>query len=414
MNVTGIVAEYNPFHKGHEYHIGKARELTNADYVVIVMSGNYVQRGVPAVMDKYLRTEMALKCGADLVLELPLPYAVSSAEYFASGAVALLDKLGIVNTLCFGSECGNADALMQIADYLISEPFSYKKFLQKYLLQGLSYPAAQEAALFSCTDEDTAKLLAEPNNRLGIEYCKALQRRNSKMKPYAVLREGSGYHDASLSAKTPFSSATAIRNAMIQSPEIVSNFVPCSVYEILSKEWQTSFPITEDDFSLPLHYKLLSETKQSLLTYLDINSDLADKILKFLPEYTTFSNFCTLLKSKDMTYTRLSRCLLHILLDIKKEHMDYYSSAEFDQIGYAKILGFKKEASELLHEMKVYSSIPIISKMADASKIMPLDAYEMLQREVKCNHVYEAVKANKFTGGTLPLKNEYTRGIVIL
>jgi len=416
MKVTGIIAEYNPFHNGHKLHIEKARKLTGADYIIVVMSGNYVQRGEPAIIDKYARTKMALECGADLVLELPLPYATGSAEYFAMGAVALLSKLGIVDYLCFGSECGDATKLMWVASYLANEPFEYKELLQKYLMQGLSFPSAQEAALHGCTDGKTAALLSSPNNRLGIEYCKALIRLNSSITPVTILREGGGYHDENLyeaDDNLP-SSATAIRKAfdsISSCPETVLSQVPAPAADIIKNEWNKSFPIREDDFSLLLHYKLLSETKESLLTYVDITPDLADKILKNLSHYTSFSGFCMTLKSKELTYARFSRCLLHILLDIKTTHIAAYKALGLTP--YARILGFRKPASPLLHEIKEHTSIPMISKLADAQKILDNDAYVMLEREIKASHVYEAVKVQKFCKKTSLIKNEFTREIII-
>lgn len=239
MKVTGIIAEYNPFHNGHKYHIEKAKELTGADYVIVVMSGNFTQRGIPAFTDKYTRTRMALSCGADLVLELPLYYAAGSAEYFATGAVSLLDRLGVVDSLCFGSECGNIDALMHVASVLYNEPDSYKKLLQDALKSGQNYPAARHNALLqylsmqpserdavngNAIDCDTVacaaitdvtdyeQILSSPNNILGIEYCKALLKLNSSITPYTIRREGGGYNDDTLSAVN--SSALAIRTAL--------------------------------------------------------------------------------------------------------------------------------------------------------------------------------------------------------
>lgn len=415
MKVTGIIAEYNPFHNGHKHHIEKARELTNADYIIVIMSGNYVQRGEPGIIDKYARTKMALECGADLVLELPLPYATGSAEYFSMGAVSLLDKLGVVDYLCFGSECGDASKLMNVASYLANEPFEYKELLQKYLMQGLSFPSAQEAALHGCADNETASLLSAPNNRLGIEYCKALIRLNSSISPVTVLREGSGYHDETLYDADDGlpSSASAIRKTLDNAcPETVLSQVPATVADILKQEWNKSFPIKVTDFSLLLHYKLLTETKESLVTYWDVTSDLADKILKYLPQYTTFDGFCMLLKSKELTYARISRCLLHILLNIKKTHINTYRVLGFTP--YARILGFRKSASPLLHEIKVHSSIPMISKLADAQKLLTPEAYEMLQREINASHIYEAVKTKRFGVEDSLSKNEFTREILVL
>ncbi len=428
MKTAGIIAEYNPFHKGHEYHIEETRRLTGADFVVTILSGDYVQRGTPALLDKYSRAETALQCGADLVLELPLPYAASSAEYFALGGVTLLDKLGCVDYLCFGSECGDAEKIKAAASYLSEEPFEYKQLLQKYLMQGLSFPSAQEAALFACTDSETAALLSSPNNRLGIEYCKVLLRRKSRIKPVTVTRKGSGYHNGNLTGE--YSSATALRKFLLENTKensmvgdsaisekdtgldfrLLQSHIPAKALAVLQREWNRSCPITEQDFSLLLHYKLLQETKASLECYLDMTPDLADKILKYLPQYTSYRDFCMLLKSKELTYARISRCLLHILLDIKSEHLECYK--ETDYVPYARMLGFRKSATPLLHEIKEHSSLPLISKLADAPKLLDEKVLQMLQREIIASHIYEAVKTEKYSDSAI--KNEYSREMIVL
>ncbi|NTV90828.1 MAG: nucleotidyltransferase family protein, partial [Clostridiales bacterium] len=223
MSVLGIIAEYNPFHNGHLYHLRKSRLLTGARYVVCVMSGNFIQRGGPAIADKWSRAEMALSCGADLVIELPAVYAMSSAEYFAGGGVSLLNSLGIVDFLSFGSECGNLDEMKTLAEILSSEPAEYKAFLKDALDTGISYPAARESALMkylsrtSCNgfpDEalKLAGIIKSPNNILGIEYLKAIMRTGSVIKPVTVGRTGSAYNSEELQGT--MSSATAIRKSL--------------------------------------------------------------------------------------------------------------------------------------------------------------------------------------------------------
>lgn len=209
MKVVGIIAEYNPFHRGHEYQIRYVRETLGADYVIVAMSGDFVQRGAPALMEKYLRAEMALLGGADLVLELPIQVSTASAEGFAAGGVSLLDGLGCVDELCFGSECGDTEILMETARILVAEPPVYRDFLQKNLRDGMSFPLARSRALTSYVaksaisdvssgdghfifPEQMDSILSSPNNILGIEYCKALLRQNSSIRPHALLRKGSG------------------------------------------------------------------------------------------------------------------------------------------------------------------------------------------------------------------------------
>ena len=248
MKTAGIIAEYNPFHKGHEYQIRYTKEKLKADYVIVAMSGDYVQRGTPALISKHTRTEMALRCGADLVLEMPVSISTASAEAFAMGGVSLLDSLGIVDILCFGSESGEISALKELAEILVEEPEEYKKLLKSFLSEGLTFPAARSQALteyfknprnFSGDDFDgvltpllneVTQILNTPNNILGIEYCKALLRLNSQIRPVTIRREGMGYHETTvpegdLVSSSPdlqsstdfFASATAIRS-LIQNP----------------------------------------------------------------------------------------------------------------------------------------------------------------------------------------------------
>lgn len=225
MNVTGIIAEYNPFHNGHLYQLEKARNDTNADYLIVVMSGDFVQRGAPALIDKYTRAKMALENGADLVLELPVLWSTASAEYFAGAGIALLDRIGVTSAVCFGCETPDQAALLSLARFLAEEPSAYRSALNDALKKGMSYPAARAFAvqtslsaplsgdpsiLASVTPELAETILASPNNILGLEYCKALFRRNSQIRPVPIARIGSGYHANNLD--TSFASATGIRS----------------------------------------------------------------------------------------------------------------------------------------------------------------------------------------------------------
>ena len=212
MKIAGIIAEYNPFHTGHAYHIQKTRELTGADYIIVVLSGDFVQRGAPALYSKHLRTRMALLGGADLVFELPSTHACESAEFFAQNAVGLLDGLGCVDVLSFGSESGTIEPFLKLGSFLSAETPEYQNLIKKYLKKGESFPKARSLTLqelLSDTDADTGIFLQTPNNILGVEYCKALCRQNSTIRPLTVKREGNAYHDNSLNGQFP--SASAIR-----------------------------------------------------------------------------------------------------------------------------------------------------------------------------------------------------------
>lgn len=416
MKVTGIIAEYNPFHKGHEYHIRLAKEKTGADYCIVILSGNFVQRGAPALADKYIRTRSALSGGADLVLELPVPYACASAEFFADGAVRILNGLQTVDFLCFGSETGETMSLEKTAALLTEETAEYKEALQRFLKSGLSFPKARNLALLSLTfaQPDKAELeahLKNPNNILGLEYCKALQRQGSPIKPVAVKREGSHYHDTGLSPK--FSSASAIRAALKNSDiSKLREHLPASSYENLKAHWGQTCPVVSEDFSLLMHYALLQHSAHAgnFDVFADITGDLSDKIKKNLPSYRTLSSFCESLKTKDITASRIRRCLFHILLGTTKEQMHRYTAPTFP--GYARILGFRQEAAALLSHLKKQTGIPLVSKPADAKRILgDTDAFSMFAAETYACTLYNAVLTNKY-GVSMP--HEYTNSVIIL
>lgn len=412
MKVCAVIAEYNPFHLGHAYHLQQARALTGADYIIVVMSGDFVQRGDPALADKYARAEAALSCGADLVLELPACYATSSAEYFARGAVSMLDHLGVVDYLCFGSECGNLQTLAQFADIFLEEPEPYKKFLLEKLKLGYSYPTARSNALLMAYPKLASDItvISSANNILGIEYIKALHRRRSSIHPVNVLRIGSDHRDRYLGSFQ--SSARALRQAIQSNRSLqeLQSQMPEMAYRVLTDYFTREKPLYQDDFSTILHYKLLSEQSKGYTDYLDISPDLSDKIRKYVYQFTSYSEFCDLLKSKDMTYTRISRCLLHILLNITKENMQFYLDNQ-DAASYARLLGFREEAKPLLTAIDRNTSIPLITKMADADNLLTPEGSYMFRREVQITDIYSSVQAAK---SGHKMYHEYTRPIIVL
>lgn len=430
MKVTGIIAEYNPFHNGHQYHIDRAREMTGADFCIVVMSGDFTQRGEPALIGKYARTQMALSCGADLVLELPVCYACSSAPYFAQGAIALLDKLGVVDHIAFGSECGDIALLQKNARVLAKEPAPYVQAFRSYLKAGLSYPAAQSQALIDYYSQyelspseplevpkasnasvapnaskscHFTSLLSAPNDLLGTAYCQALLSRNSHIQPVAIVRRGSGYSDSALHAKN--SSALAIRTALSQQNTLsgIHQQVPPAVYSIMEAQYQKAFPIFPDMLSALLHYQLLREAASDFTEYLDVSRELSDRICNKLPDYTGFSAFCQLLKTKELTYTRISRALLHILLDIKAKELEAYSAHDF--IFYGRILGFRQASTALLAAIKANAAVPLISKLADAPSYLGDLGMKQLQKDIQASHIYSACVLQSY-GTKLPIEKQ--------
>lgn len=400
MRIVGLITEYNPFHNGHKYHIEKAKELANADYAVVVMSGNFVQRGTPAIMPKHLRAEAALKCGADLVIELPVCYATGTAEQFAYGAVSLLDKLGCVDAICFGSECGDISPLSNVARLLCDETDEYKDALQAYLRSGMSFPLARQNALDKLyPNGNYGQLLSEPNNILGIEYLKALYRLESDIEPLTIRRKVSHYHDIEL--QEHFSSASALRN-IITNGDFAKLYgqIPSECIPSLEDGYEVRYPVYANDFSLLLKYKLLNETSMFLVDYADVSEELANRICNRLNDYVSFEQFCELLKTKEITYTRISRTLIHILLGVKKN--DYY------EIEYARMLGFRKESSDLLACIKKTSSLPLISKLTSCDDLSK-NKKKMLGIDVFASNLYESVVTEKFH---TPFINEFQQSII--
>lgn len=399
MKLVGLITEYNPFHNGHKYHIEQALKTTGSDAAIIVMSGNYVQRGAPAFMPKHLRAEMALRNGASIILELPVHYATGSAEYFARGAVSLLHRLNCIDTICFGCEYEDTTPLDNIAQILANEPMEYKDMLQSFLKKGLSFPVARQKAFTAyCGNDNLAKYLSEPNAILGIEYIKALYQLQSNMSWTSIKREGSHYHNHNLD--NPLASATALRQLFnkkeAEFPILATQLhthVPNELLSLFEQNYHVNYPIVSNDFSLLLKSKLLTETAQSLCQYMDISQELANRIMKSLNSYQSFEQFCELLKSKALTYTRISRALLHILLNIKKEDITLFS--EYGMLLYARVLGLRSQDSDVLSRLSKQSSLPLIAKTTDSN---PLDdvAQKMWSQDLYASNLYESVITNKY------------------
>ena len=437
MKTVGIIAEYNPFHNGHAYQIAEAKRITGADYAVVVMSGDFVQRGTPAIWDKYTRTRAALLGGADLVFELPVIYATASAEYFAEGGVALLTALG-VDAICFGSECGDIDALMEIARLFTNESPEFKTTLAQSLREGKSYPIAREDAYRAhCTAHALPvreDILCNPNNLLGIEYCKAILTQNSSLVPFTVQRIGDSYHEATAS-EGRYCSATALRtllfdmmitgsrsvmasdcsSAATNTPTEASATpaaklhaqVPSAVLPLYLETLHNLPFITADDFSELLSYHLLYETADTLSTYADWNTELANRVLTRVPTLSGFEQTASLLKSRQLTLTRANRMLLHVLLHITTEQLQ--TAREHGSCFYARLLGLRESSSKALRHLSDHSTVPVINKLAPAEKELTGIAATLLQQDIRAAKLYDMVQHKK---GALAPANEYTRGVL--
>ena len=405
MKVAGIITEYNPFHKGHEYHIQKTKEITGADYVIAIMSGDFVQRGTPSIVEKHVRTHMALVSGADLVLELPIIYATGSAELFAQGAVNILDSLGVVDSICFGCECGNTALLMKAASILNDEPDWYSNALQSYLKKGYSYPAARAAAL-----PEYESILSSPNNILGIEYCKAILKSNASLKPIGIQRKGNDYHSDELDQHLP--SATAIRQALFDSNKTtldiadiqsLADYIPQTAFNVFSNHVHKNGVIYENDISSMLLYRLLqADSYLDYLVYEDISKQLAASIYNLRNKFINFSQFADLIKTKDMTRTHVNRALLHIVLNIK---------ASTPHASYARILGLRKDAKDLLSFIKEKSTIPFFSKTADANQLLDEKQNQLFETTINASMIYESLQAQKTRR---ELTHEHSKAIIVV
>ena len=441
MKTAAIICEYNPFHNGHAYQIAHVKKNLHADYIVVAASGDYVQRGEPALLDKYTRARMALSSGADLVLELPVLWSTASAELFADAGISLFEKTGCVNGICFGAESGDLALLRRIADVLADEPAALKASLKRNLKSGNTFPKAREAALLSyfadAADQDGAlpvstETLSSPNNILALEYLKSLRRRASSITPYLLKREGAAYHETSIrsgASEVP-ASASAIRHTLFaggagasedSADGILHHAMPQEALSIL-QDYRADFPLLcADDFSGILGYLLLSSSATQLARTADSSPEFANRMQNQLPYYTSFSSFASRLKSKEMTLTRINRILLHSILGITSS--DYACGNALDKIPYLRILGFRESAAPLLAALKASAAVPLITRPSQAPKLLSTDAMQVFERDVFAGNLYLQMRNQK--GGTplhaarmqehdVPPASEYQRQIVIL
>ena len=378
MNVVGIIAEYNPFHEGHAYQIQKAKEQCGAEFAVVVMNGDFVQRGEPAIFDKYTRTKEALLGGADLIFELPVRFGLSSAGDFAMGGVLALNALPFVTHLCFGTETGDLTPLLQAATFLCDEPDSYRTRVKHFVKQGILYPKARSLALAAESGLPT-ETWDSPNNILGLEYCVALQKLHSKIKPFTIRREGQGYHDNDTPALSDFPSATFLREKIRKAGEKES--------------------LSLSDFSSLIGYSLL--TAKDLCRIKDITPDLSDRIRNELPKYREINEFVKTIKNPSLTTGRIKRSFFQCLFDIEKEE---------PVMPYLRVLGMKKEASSLLSQ-KENASCQILTKLAFDVPKMDDTAKKLFAKDLLASDLYRQVFCHKYNQ-TLP--NEYQHSPIVL
>ena len=401
MKAVGLVTEYNPFHNGHLYHLNKAMELTGADISVAVMSGDFVQRGEPAVLDKYTRTSMALNSGVNLVVELPVNYAVSSAESFAAGALKVLDYVK-ADSIAFGSESGDIERLSKLAHILCDNEDTLYKEISKYTANGISYAAARQKVVEKLTDKDTAAMLTSSNNILAVEYLKAIIKNNYAIKPYTVQRQGDSYNDTDI--RSEYASATALRENL--KADNISEYIPVKAGLILSSNTNYIYPddITETLFTRLLDILFASNYDknvfiENVMQYPDVSKEIAGRLYKSAMDMITrtvpqrseskdnwafsFGSLCEHIKTKEVPLSRIKRALVRITLGLDKKHMEKYSNAP-----YIRVLGFDKKGQEYLSYIRKTVEVPLITKTADYK--------EMLLDDIHAANIYNMMVAGKY------------------
>ena len=391
--VLGIVTEYNPFHNGHVRHLEISKQLTEADFTIAVMSGNFTQRGDTALVDKWTRAEMALKNGVDLVIELPTIYATSSAENFADGAVKIFNSLGIVDYLSFGSEIGEIAPLNDVATILYSEPKEFSNLINVQLKSGLSYPRAREIALsqFFGNSKKYTQVLTNPNNILAVEYLKALKKHRSSIRPLTIKRDYAPYNSNSI--KNGVASATAIRE-MIQKKKNVHYVVPYETYELLDEKIKAGNVVPSlAAFEKEIIYKIRCMTTEEIANVPDVSEGLEFRIKQAADNYNTLKDLIENINTKRYTQTRIQRILVYILLGITNKDMNQSKKIT----PYIRVLGFNK------HGKKIVSAIaeanPKIKIIVSVKKFMEQctdkSLLNMMAKDINATNIYTLAYKDK-------------------
>lgn len=398
MKIVGLIVEYNPFHNGHLYHLNKSKEITNATHSIAVMSGNFLQRGEPALFDKHTRAEIAVSNGVDLVVELPTLFACQSAEIFSHGAVTLLNSLNCIDSICFGSEEGDVNILYQIANILTNEPSEFKSSLKSYLDEGLLFAVARSKALYDYISQN--KLLDIPedklniilnssNNILGIEYIKSLLKLNSKITPYTITRIKSDYNSEVIESN--ICSATAIRKSLkdFNNLDNISSVIPPSTLSIMSDSLKNNFNPIFDDYFFDTLRQIALRDINILNTYFDVNEGIENKIYKSLFSSHSIEELQQSIKSKRYTFTKIKRILNNILLGITKEDMNKVKS--LSSIPYVRVLAFNDKGREIIKQIKLNSDICIVNKFANINTDDDSIFETLINYDIKATNMYNLV-----------------------
>lgn len=386
--VIGIVAEYNPFHNGHLYHIAQSKKITSSDYTICVMSGNFAQRGNTSLVNKWVKTEMALLNGVDLVIELPTIYATSSAENFAEGAIKILTSLGIISTLSFGTETADIGVLNKMAGILLEEPKQYLAILNHELKKGLSFPKARENALLMYLNDlqTYSGILSKPNNILAIEYLKAMRKYKSHMTPIGIKREKVYYHDVCVVDE--YASATAIRELMkVKDFKEIKRVMPPRSYNLLREEFKKGNYILDlSKYEKEIIYILRKMSLQEISNLPDVSEGLENSLKNAAYSCNNLLDFLTIVKTKRYTQSRIQRILIYALLGITKKDMSNARKIS----PYIRILGMNEKGSYLLSYIaKNNPKLPLVTsvkKFMDECNNKVLK--EMLEKDIFATNIY--------------------------
>lgn len=402
MKVLGIIAEYNPFHNGHLYHLEESKKILNPDYTVCVMSGDFTQRGEPAMADKWVRASMAVNNGIDLVLELPFAFAANNAEFFAAGAVDLLDRLGCVTHLSFGSESGDIGLLKETAAFLTSESDELKSGIKEFANQGVSFPKARYEAVKRCIGEEGADVLKDSNNILAVEYLKQLRLRNSTIEPFTVTRYGTGYHDKGTFES--IASATAVRHILQETGEMdsIKEYIPGPSFEALYTFKDFVNPTLNTFYPL-LIYRILTTEAAVLGSVLTATEGLENKLKKAAVQSRDVETFISAVLSKRYTATRIQRLLTHTMVHLDK---DSFYQIRRDELNYGRVLAFSKKGASLIKRLKKEerNSIPILTNINRELEKNSKE-WELLKFDILASDIYHlAVRGETYSRSDYVMK----------
>ena len=406
--VLGIIAEFNPFHNGHLYHLTESKKLSNCDYAICIMNGNFTQRGLPSLINKWDKTQMALKNGFDLVIELPTIYGISSAENFAYGSIKILNNLKIIDVLSFGSEVGTLDSLQSLADLFCDEPKEYISILKSELNLGVSFPKAREIATCAyLKDEKYKDILCFPNNILGIEYLKSLKKLDCPITPITIKRKISDY--SSIEINSSFASSTAIRNLVALNKIVnIKDVMPETAYQILLSCIQNeNYVLNLDAYEKIILYKLRTMSLEQIRNIPDISEGLEFVLKNAVNKCNSLSSVLERCKSKRFTYARLQRILLYVLLNITVESMNLSKNI----LPYVRILGMNSKGKKLLSEIrKISPDLPVITSIKDFEvKNKNSDLQKILDIDKRATDIYTLGYQNNSSYSNL----DYTQKLII-